>query len=126
MKPKMKKKKTILVVDDSFYMRTIIKNMLSDAGYDVVGEAGTAEEALKQTEKLQPELITLDLILPDNNGTDLLQKIKSEHPEIKVVVVSAVGQELILNKAKDLGAANYITKPFDEQEVLRTIKEVLK
>lgn len=122
----MKKKKRILVVDDSFYMRTIIKNMLTDAGYDVIGEAGTAEEAIAQTGKLQPELITLDLILPDNNGTDLLQKIKGDYPDVKVVVVSAVGQELILNKAKDLGAANYITKPFDEQEVLKTIKDVLK
>ena len=125
MKRKMKKKR-ILVVDDSFYMRTIIKNMLIDAGYDVVGEAGTAEEAISETAKLKPELITLDLILPDNNGTELLQRIKNDHPHIKVVVVSAVGQELILDKAKDLGAEDYITKPFEEQEVLRTIKDVLK
>lgn len=118
------KKTKILVVDDSFYMRTIIKNMLLDAGYEIVGEAGTAAEAIEQTEKLKPELITLDLILPDNNGTDLLQKLKEDHPEIKIVIVSAVGQELILSKAKDLGAANYITKPFEEQEVLNTIKEV--
>lgn len=98
--------------------------MLLDAGYEIVGEAGTAAEAIEQTEKLKPELITLDLILPDNNGTDLLQKLKEDHPEIKIVIVSAVGQELILSKAKDLGAANYITKPFEEQEVLNTIKEV--
>lgn len=124
MKQKMKKKR-ILVVDDSFYMRTIIKNMLSDAGYDIVGEAGTADEAIEQTSKLNPDLITLDLILPDNNGTDLLQRLKSDYPNITIVVVSAVGQELILNKAKDLGAANYITKPFEEQEVLNTIKAVL-
>lgn len=123
---KQKKKKTrILVVDDSFYMRTIIKNMLLDAGYEIVGEAGTAAEAMEQIKKLNPGLVTLDLILPDNNGTDLLQKIKEEHPEIKIVVVSAVGQELILSKANDLGASDYITKPFEEREVLETIKQVI-
>ena len=99
--------------------------MLIDAGYDIVGEAGTAAEAVEQAEKLKPEVITLDLILPDNNGTDLLQKLKETHPDIKIVVVSAVGQELILSKAKDLGASDYITKPFEEQEVLSTIKEVI-
>ena len=117
--------KKVLVVDDSYYMRTILKNMISDAGYNVVDEAANGQDAIKMATKEEPDLITLDLILPDNSGLDVLKKIKEAHPDIHIIVVSAVGQESIVQQAVDIGADAYIVKPFDENKVVKTIKEVL-
>lgn len=116
----------ILVVDDSYYMRTILKNMIIDAGYNVVDEAANGQDAISMAKKEQPDLITLDLILPDNSGLDVLKKIKEDNPGIHVIVVSAVGQENIVQQALEIGAAAYIVKPFEEQKVVETIKEVLE
>lgn len=115
----------ILVVDDSYYMRTILKNMIIDAGYNVVDEAANGQDAISIASKEQPDLITLDLILPDNSGLDVLKKIKSNDPNIHIIVVSAVGQENIVQQAIENGAAAYIVKPFEEKKVIETIKEVL-
>ena len=115
----------ILVVDDSYYMRTILKNMIIDAGYNVVDEAANGQDALSLAKKELPDLITLDLILPDNSGLDVLKKLKQDNPDIHVIVVSAVGQENIVQQAIESGAAAYIVKPFEEQKVIDTIKEVL-
>jgi two-component system chemotaxis response regulator CheY len=116
----------ILVVDDSYYMRTILKNMIIDAGYNVVDEAANGQDAILMANKERPDLITLDLILPDNSGLDVLKRIKEDNPEIHVIVVSAVGQENIVQQAIEIGAAAYIVKPFEEQNVVDTIKEVLE
>lgn len=116
----------ILVVDDSYYMRTILKNMIMDAGYTIVDEAANGQDAISMAIKEQPDLITLDLILPDNSGLDVLKKIKEDNPDIHVIVVSAVGQENIVQQAMEIGAAAYIVKPFEEQKVVNTIKEVLE
>lgn len=115
----------ILVVDDSYYMRTILKSMIVDAGYDVIDEAANGQDAITIASRENPDLITLDLILPDNSGLDVLKKLKKDNPEIQVIVVSAVGQENIVQQAIEIGAAAYIVKPFEEQKVLSTIKEVL-
>lgn len=117
--------KRVLVVDDSYYMRTILKNMISDAGYNVIDEAANGQDAISLAGSENPDLITLDLILPDNSGLDVLKKIKEKHPDIHVIVVSAVGQESIVQQAMEIGAEAYIVKPFDEQKVVNTIKEVL-
>ncbi|TXK27119.1 response regulator [Pontibacter qinzhouensis] len=117
--------KRILIVDDSFYMRTMLKNMLSDAGYEIVGEAPNGQTALELARTTNPDLITLDVILPDNTGLDVLKGIKSEQPEMKVVIVSAVGQEVIVNEALEYGALSYIVKPFSEEKVLEVVSQIL-
>src|SRR5688500_16138243 len=104
----------ILVVDDSFYMRTMLKNMLLDAGYNVVGEAANGQSALELVKELSPDLVTLDVILPDNTGLAVLKGIRQENQTVKVIMVSAVGQEVIINEAMELGATAYIVKPFSE------------
>ena len=114
----------ILVVDDSFYMRTMLKNMLLDAGYNVVGEAANGQSALELVKELSPELVTLDVILPDNTGLAVLKGIRQENQNIKVIMVSAVGQEVIINEAMELGATAYIVKPFSEEKVLDTVRNV--
>lgn len=117
--------KRILIVDDSFYMRTMLKNMLTDAGYEIVGEAPNGQTALELAKETKPDLITLDVILPDNTGLDVLKGIKKEQPDQKVVIVSAVGQEVIVNEAMENGALSYIVKPFSEEKVLEVVSKVL-
>ncbi|WP_426492349.1 response regulator [Hymenobacter sp. 102] len=119
-------KNRILIVDDSFYMRTMLKNMLTDAGYEVVGEAANGQQALEMASNTKPDLITLDVILPDNTGLDVLKGIRQEQPDVKVVMCSAVGQEVIVNEALESGATAYIVKPFSEEKVLEIVGSALQ
>ncbi|OUJ74413.1 response regulator [Hymenobacter crusticola] len=119
-------KNRILIVDDSFYMRTMLKNMLTDAGYEVVGEAANGQQALELALQTTPDLITLDVILPDNTGLDVLKGIRQEQPDVKVVMCSAVGQEVIVNEALESGATAYIVKPFSEEKVLEIVGGALQ
>jgi two-component system chemotaxis response regulator CheY len=118
--------KRILIVDDSFYMRTMLKNMLTDAGYDVVGEAANGQQALEMAVATTPDLITLDVILPDNTGLDVLKGIRQQQPDAKVVMCSAVGQETIVNEAIENGALAYIVNPFSEERVLEIVGSALQ
>ena len=119
-------KNRILIVDDSFYMRTMLKNMLTDAGYEVVGEAANGQQAIEMAAQTNPDLITLDVILPDNTGLDVLKGIRQEQPDVKVVMCSAVGQEVIVNEALESGATAYIVKPFSEEKVLEIVGGALQ
>ena len=120
--------KNILVVDDSYYMRTILKHMLEDAGYHVIDEAANGQDALKgvDTNREKLDLVTLDLILPDNSGLDVLKEIKAKHPDLKVMVVSAVGQQTIVDQALAIGANAYVIKPFEESKVMEIVDELMK
>lgn len=119
-------KNRILIVDDSFYMRTMLKNMLTDAGYEVVGEAANGQQAVEMAANTKPDLITLDVILPDNTGLDVLKSIRQNDPDVKVVMCSAVGQEVIVNEALESGASAYIVKPFSEEKVLEIVGGALQ
>lgn len=119
-------KNRILIVDDSFYMRTMLKNMLTDAGYDVVGEAANGQQAIEMAAATRPDLITLDVILPDNTGLDVLKGIRQDQPEVRIVMCSAVGQEVIVNEALESGAVAYIVKPFSEEKVLEIVSSALQ
>ena len=118
--------KRILIVDDSFYMRTRLKNMLTDAGYEVVGEAANGAQAVEMATSTNPDLITLDVILPDNTGLDVLKSLRLIQPNAKVVMCSAVGQEVIVTEAIESGALAYIVKPFSEEKVLEIVGSALK
>ncbi len=115
----------ILLVDDSYYMRTILRNILEDHQFEIVGEAASGSDAIKKAKETMPDLITLDLILPDNTGLDILKEIKDDRPETKVVVVSAVGQESVVEQAMKLGAEAYVVKPFIEEKVVEVINNIL-
>lgn len=117
--------KSVLIVDDSIYMRSLIKTALSGAGYNVVGEAANGEQAIDLAIDLQPDLITLDNILPDMMGFEILKVLKDEGVESKVIMVSAVGQQTVVNKGISLGASEYIVKPFTEEDLLSIVEKVL-
>lgn len=115
----------VLIVDDSLYMRTVLKNILTDEGHEIVGEAGNGQEALEKAKDLKPDLITLDNIMPDLNGIEVLKKLKQNNLHSKIVMISSVGQDAMVNEAMQLGADNYIIKPFTPERVVEVIDKVL-
>ncbi|MEP0985028.1 response regulator [Ekhidna sp.] len=117
--------KTVLIVDDSIYMRSLIKSAMEGAGFEVVGEAQNGESAIDLAVQLQPDLITLDNILPDMMGFEILKVLKDEEVPSKVIMVSAVGQQTVVNKGISLGASEYIVKPFTEEDLLKVVEKVL-
>ncbi|UXP32081.1 response regulator [Reichenbachiella agarivorans] len=116
--------KTVLIVDDSAYMRALIKIALTDAGYDVIGEAEEGAKALELARSLKPDLITLDNILPDMFGIEILQQLVTEKNSARVIMISAVGQDRIIEKVKKMGAGGYIVKPFEPELLLSVVREV--
>lgn len=117
--------KKILVVDDSLYMRTIIKDALSAAGFEVIGLAGNGETAIDMALELQPDLITLDNILPDMLGLDILNVLKEEDLDSKVIMISAVGQESVVEEGIRRGASDYIVKPFTSEQLVAAVNKAL-
>lgn len=115
--------KSVLIVDDSLYMRTLIKDALEVGGFSVVGQAANGEEAIDLAFELQPDLITLDNILPDMIGTDILKVYSEEGLKSKVVMISAVGQESVVNEGLRLGAKAYIVKPFTSDQLVDTMSK---
>jgi two-component system chemotaxis response regulator CheY len=117
--------KTVLIVDDSIYMRSLIKSTLTEQGFDVVGEAQNGETAIDLALSLKPDLITLDNILPDMMGFEILKVLKGQGLKSKVVMVSAVGQQTVVNKGMELGAEDYIVKPFTADDLIAVINRII-
>ncbi|MDX2304343.1 MAG: response regulator [Microscillaceae bacterium] len=118
--------KKVLIVDDSLYMRTIIKEALSNNGYQVIGEAVNGESAIDMAIELKPDLITLDNILPDMLGLDILRTLKDEGLLSKVIIISAVGQRSVVEEGIKLGADDYIIKPFTTEKLIEVANRVYK
>lgn len=117
--------KLILIVDDARFARNITKRALTSGGYTNLIEAATAADALNTFIESKPDLTLLDITLPDNSDLTLLTDMRNALPEAKIVMVSAIGQELIIADAIALGAVDFITKPFNEAEFLGIVKNVL-
>lgn len=118
-------KKKVLIVDDSLYMRTLIKDALLGAGYEVVGMAANGESAIDMAFELQPDIITLDNILPDMLGIDVLKVLKEEEIRSKIVMISAVGQQSVVDEGVRLGASDYIVKPFTTEQLISVVDKVV-
>lgn len=117
--------KNVLIVDDSMYMRTLINDALSNAGFNVVGQASNGEQAIDMALELKPDLITLDNILPDMIGTDILRVLKQEEKlTSEVIMISAVGQDSVIQEGMELGAKDYIVKPFTSESLVAAAEKV--
>ena len=116
--------KTVLVVDDSVYMRSMIKIALKKAGYEILGEAGSGEDAIDLAIELRPDLITLDNILPDMHGLDILKSIREDGVASKVMMVSALGQSAMVEEARKSGVNHYVVKPFDSEQLVLVANEI--
>ncbi len=115
----------VLIVDDSKFMRRVLRGILEKEGYSDIIEAGSGDEAIAKVKIEKPELVMLDIIMEGKDGIETLKEIKGEFPEIKVIMVSAVGQDAIIKKALDLGAEDYVVKPFEPSAVIEVIRKVL-
>jgi len=116
----------VLIVDDSVSIRAFIKNALEQGGYEVVGQATNGEEAIELAFSLEPDYITLDNVLPDRLGTDVLKVWTEEGLSSKVIMISAVDQNKIIDQGIKLGAAAYLIKPFTAEKLLQTIANIQK
>ena len=119
----MDKNIKILIVDDSIFMRNVLKNILVTAGYSQFIEGGTGIEAISLIADQKPNLVLLDLIMPEMGGIEVLKQVGKTQ---KIVVISAVGQDKIIEEAKTLGASGYIIKPFDINQVIHEIEAAMK
>lgn len=116
-------KKSVLIVDDSIYMRMLIKTTLENEGYKIVGEAGDGDSAIEKAIELQPDLITLDNVLPDMFGLDLINTLQEEGVTSRVIVISAVGQDAVKERAKKLGVVEFLVKPFEPETLVKIVKQ---
>ncbi|MDW5299790.1 MAG: response regulator [Sedimentibacter sp.] len=116
----------ILIVDDSILSRKKLRIILEEANYEIVGEAGNGAEALKKYEDLLPDLVTMDITMPDVDGISALKDIIKYDSLAKVVMVTALGKGETILEALNAGAKNFITKPFSCNQVLNSIQEALR
>ncbi|MBX3112507.1 MAG: response regulator [Fimbriimonadaceae bacterium] len=115
----------ILITDDALFMRVTLKNILSQNGYEVVGEAQNGLEAVKLYQELKPDLVTMDITMPEMDGLAALKEIRGIDPGAKVVMCSAMGQKNMVVEAIQSGAKDFIVKPFQPDRVLEAVKKLL-
>ncbi|AXI24670.1 response regulator [Methanofervidicoccus sp. A16] len=114
-----------LVVDDSAFMRNILKKILSSTNkYVVVGEASNGKEAIEKARELKPDLITMDIVMPEMDGIEATRRIKKEFPDIKIVMCTSVDQEKKMIEAIEAGADGYIVKPFQAPKILEQLNKL--
>lgn len=119
------KEVNFLVVDDAIFMRNVLKKMLTEAGFHVVGEAGNGVQAIEMAKLLQPDIITLDITMPEMDGITAIDKILEVSPDTKIIMCSAMGQHATVVEAIKKGAKDFIVKPFEKARVLQAIYNVM-
>lgn len=115
----------VLIVDDAAFMRMMIKDILSKNGFDVVGEAENGEVAVEKYKELSPDLVTMDITMPEKDGIEALKDIKKINPAAIVIMCSAMGQQAMVIDAIQAGAKDFIVKPFQAERVLEAINKAL-
>lgn len=114
----------VLVVDDAAFMRLIIRTMLEKNGYQVVGEAENGALGVMKYKELQPDIVTLDITMPEMDGLQALKAIREFDTKAKVIMMSAMGQDAMVREAVLSGAKSFIVKPFMEEHVIKTLSKV--
>lgn len=117
--------KKILLVDDAAFMRMLIRDTLTKNGYVNILEAADGEIACQVFESDSPDLVIMDITMPNMTGIEALQHIKTKHPDAKVIMCSAMGQEAMVVEAIKLGALDFIVKPFKPDRILHTVTKIL-
>ncbi|KYC89657.1 MULTISPECIES: response regulator [Heyndrickxia] len=117
--------KKILIVDDAAFMRMMIKDILTKNGYDVVDEAADGAQAIEKYKEHRPDLVTMDITMPEVDGISALKEIKKIEPDAKVIMCSAMGQQAMVIDAIQAGAKDFIVKPFQADRVIEAIQKTL-
>ena len=116
--------KRVLVVDDAAFMRLVIRKLLEKNGFEVVAEAENGEIGVEKYKEFRPDLVTMDITMPQANGIEALKKIREFDDKAKVVMISAMGQEVMVKEAILYGAKSFIVKPYKEEQVIETLQKV--
>ncbi len=117
--------KTVLVVDDAAFMRMMIRDILVKEGY-VIHEAVNGRDAVEKYAEIHPDLVTMDITMPEMSGLDALREIRGADPAARVLIVSAMGQQRMIVEALESGAMDFLVKPFQPTKVLETVKKCLQ
>jgi two-component system chemotaxis response regulator CheY len=114
----------VLIVDDAIFMRKMISDILVENGMEIVGEADTGAKAVEKFMELRPDLVTMDIIMPEMNGIDAVRKIMEFDSQARVVMCSALGQQALVQEAITAGAKDFLIKPFNAARVVEVIAKV--
>jgi two-component system, chemotaxis family, chemotaxis protein CheY len=117
--------KRILITDDALFMRVTLKNILTQNGYEVVGEASNGAESITMYKSLNPDLVTMDITMPEMDGIAALKEIRSIDPNANVVMCTAMGQKNMVVEAIQAGAKDFIVKPFQPDRVIEALQKLL-
>jgi two-component system chemotaxis response regulator CheY len=117
---------TVLIADDSMFMRKRLGDILTEEGHQIVAEAENGEEAIQFYRQLEPELVMLDITMPERNGLGALNHIMTLSPEANVIMCSALGEETVVQECLDTGAKAFVIKPFDPPEVIDAVNKALE
>ncbi|HCD99699.1 MAG TPA: two-component system response regulator [Armatimonadetes bacterium] len=117
--------KRILITDDALFMRVTLKNILTQNGYEVAGEAANGAEAVELYKQLKPDLVTMDITMPEMDGIAALKEIRALDPDAKVVMCTAMGQKNMVVEAIQAGAKDFIVKPFQPDRVVEALQKLL-
>jgi two-component system chemotaxis response regulator CheY len=115
----------VLVCDDAIFMRTMISDILTQAGFEVVGEAESGTQAVEKYHALKPDLVTMDIVMPDMGGIEAVREICKTDPDAKILMCSAMGQQALVVEAIQAGAKDFVVKPFQPSRVLEAVQRVL-
>jgi two-component system chemotaxis response regulator CheY len=116
---------TVLICDDAIFMRTLVRDILAQAGFEVIGEAETGVEAVAKYQELRPDLVTMDIVMPDMGGIDAVRQICKADPDARILMCSAMGQQALVVEAIQAGAKDFVVKPFQPSRVLEAVQRVL-
>jgi two-component system chemotaxis response regulator CheY len=117
--------KKVLIVDDALVMRMMIKGILSKNGYEVVGEAQNGAEAVEKYKSLSPDLVTMDMVMPEMDGLSAARTIVAHDPGAKIIMCTSMGQESLVREAIQVGVRFFLTKPFQPPKMLETVAKAL-
>lgn len=117
--------KGILIVDDASFMRMMIKDILTKNGFEVVGEAENGAKSIERYKELDPELVVMDITMPEMDGIQAVKEIKKINSEARIVMCSAMGQQAMVIEAIQAGAKDFIVKPFQADRVVEAVKKAL-
>ena len=112
---------TVLVTDDAAFMRMQLKDILTKLGHEVVGEAENGEVSVQKYEELRPDLVTMDITMPEMNGIEAVKSIKKKHPNATIIMCSAMGQQSMVMEAIQAGAKDFLVKPFTKERIEEAI-----
>jgi two-component system, chemotaxis family, chemotaxis protein CheY len=118
--------KRVLIVDDSMVMRSMIKDILVKDGFEIVGQAKNGKEAVESYQALHPDLVTMDVIMPGEQGTEVVKKIITIDPLARIMVVSGLNQKSLVIQAMENGAKEYVVKPFEKEQLLEAAHKTVR